>query len=133
MVAVRKQTSAWAPSLRLVRDDDEDAGPAVGRMGFERRTYARQPVSVTVMGRRLDHSVPARRQPTLALDVRDVSAGGLSAMTETALLPGERIAVAFPPEGLRMGWAARGRVLRCEPAAMGYRIAVEFESTPSAA
>lgn len=75
----------------------------------------------------------ARRQPAVTLTVRDVSVGGLAAVTDTPLLPGERIAVSFPAEGLRMGWGASGRVLRCEPGAAGYRVAVEFESTPTAA
>lgn len=130
VVAVRKpKTSYSQPTLRLVRDDEPAA--AVGTR--ERRVFARREVSVTVMGHRLDHSIVARRQPALALTVRDVSVGGLSALTETPLLPGERIAVSFPAEGLRMGWGASGRVVRCEPAALGYRVAVEFESTPTAA
>ena len=130
MVAVRKpKTSHWQPALRLVRDDE----PVRAADPRERRAFARREVRFAVMGRRLDHSIIARRQPALALTVRDVSVGGLSALTETPLLPGERIAVSFPAEGLRMGWGASGRVVRCEPAALGYRVAVEFESTPTAA
>jgi hypothetical protein len=86
-----------------------------------------------VQGKRLDHTLPALRNPSLTLNVRDLSAGGLSALSDLPLLPGERIAVTFPTQGLRMGWDACGTVLRCEPAALGYRIAVEFEQVPSAA
>lgn len=150
MVAVRKQqTSQWQPALRLVRDDEpaavavEQQFPPLRLAGqweraealksSERRLFPRRETTQTVNGRRLDHSVVARRQPMLSLSLRDVSLGGLSARTETPLAPGERIAVSFPREGLRMGWDAVGRVLRCEPSTQGYRVAVEFESSPNAA
>ena len=119
MVAVRKQqTSGWQPMMRLVRDEEPtaaaaDFGPlrlagdrrrAEARAASERRLFPRRETTQTVTGRRLDHSVVARRQPVLSLNLRDVSLGGLSARTETPLAPGERIAVSFPREGLRMGW-----------------------------
>jgi hypothetical protein len=131
MVALSKQkTSNWHPPLRLVRDDDP-----VAEAGHpsERRVSPRRETTVTVMGRRLDHSVPARRQPVLTMNLRDLSAGGLSGITPTPLAAGERIAVSFPQQGMRMGWGACGRVLRCEPAGNGYQVAVEFESLPTAA
>lgn len=130
MVAVARKTSQWQPTLRLVRDDDVVVEQSQGR---ERRVFPRRQVTVTVTGRRLDHSIPARREPVVALNVRDVSVGGMSALTETPVMLGERIAVSFPREGLKMGWSACGRVIRCEPAALGYRIAVEFEALPNAA
>jgi hypothetical protein len=145
MSALRKhETSHWQPALRLVRDEEHDEAADGWRMADyrrrplaiqkdERRMFPRRETTQAVVGRRLDHSVVARRQPVLELSLRDVSVGGLSAVTGTPLTPGERIAVAFPPEGLRLGWDARGRVIRCEPTMDGYRVAVEFESTPSAA
>jgi hypothetical protein len=161
MVALRKQqTSQWQPALRLVRDEEparpslrladyqsngdaDSQADAAARAdvrvrplalrGSERRLFPRRETTQTVAGHRLDHSVVARRQPVLTLALRDVSIGGLSARTETPLSPGERIAVSFPREGLRMGWDAVGRVIRCEPSILGYSVAVEFESMPSAA
>jgi hypothetical protein len=49
---------------------------------------------------------------------------------------GERISVQFPAAAdgpARAGWEARGRVLRCEASATGYRVAVEFDPLPTAA
>jgi hypothetical protein len=129
MVAVMKQASRSQPIMRLVRDEDY----AEEQHRRERRIFPRREVKLTVAGKRLDHSVLARRQPALVMDVRDLSVGGLSALTETPLLAGELIAVSFPTEGLKMGWSACGRVVRCSPSALGYRVAVEFESIPSAA
>ncbi|QOV87305.1 PilZ domain-containing protein [Humisphaera borealis] len=130
MVALKqKSADVYRPIMRLVRDDEVE----LARQARERRVFPRREMHITISGKRLDHSIPARRQPMLALAVRDVSAGGLSALSDTALFPGELIAVTFPPSGLQSGWGARGRVVRCEPAALGYRVAVEFENLPSAA
>ena len=118
---------ASAPIMRLVRDEETETAAR------ERRIFPRREVQATVMGKRLDHSVIARRQPALALNLRDLSLGGLSALTDMPLAAGERIAVTFPAQGLKMGWSACGHVLRCEPSALGYRIAVEFEQLPTAA
>jgi hypothetical protein len=46
---------------------------------------------------------------------------------------GERLGVFFPPQGTQRGWDAYGKVLRCEPSAIGYRLAVEFDPLPLAA
>lgn len=103
------------------------------RHGVDRRLFPRQELKLTVEGRRLDHSVPARRDPHLSLDLNDVSVGGLSGYTRTPIGPGERVAVFFPPDKGRHGWDAYGRVLRVEPGHFGYRIAVEFDAIPAAA
>lgn len=103
------------------------------RPGIERRLFPRQQMKLTVEGRRLDHSVPARRDPRLSLDLSDVSVGGLSGFTRTPVGPGERVAVFFPPAQGRRGWDAYGRVLRVEPGHFGYRVAVEFDAIPAAA
>jgi hypothetical protein len=116
-----------APIMRLVRDEETESSTR------ERRVFPRREMQATVMGKRLDHTIIARRVPALAMNLRDVSIGGLSALTDTPLATGERIAVTFPAEGLKMGWSACGHVIRCEPSAMGYRIAVEFEHLPTAA
>ena len=98
----------------------------------ERRMFTRTESRMNVEGRRLDHSLPARRDPRLALSLRDISIGGCAASTQTPLMRGERVAIFFPPHGVRGGWDAVGRVVRCEPSSFGYRVAVEFESLPAA-
>jgi hypothetical protein len=113
---------------RLSNADDSRMGIATA----ERRSFERKDVRYRVEGRRTDHTVTARRQPHLSLSLRDLSAGGLSAMTDVPLAPGEGLAVFFPPQGIRSGWDAYGRVVRCEPSALGYRVAVEFDSLPAA-
>ena len=107
--------------------------------GAERRMFPRRETSATVRGKRIDHSLDALRQPGLSLALRDVSLGGLSAISPTPLTRGERLTVTLPSQGpslagaARSGWDAVGRVLRCEASGLGYRIAVEFDSVPTAA
>ena len=121
--------AADAPRMRLVRDEDfEDSDrplrvPAL----HDRRAHPRQALSLRVSGRRLDHSVDARREPFLHLAMSDVSVGGLSALSQTPLAIGERVAVFFPPQGSGRGWDAYGRVLRVTAEKQGYRLAVCFD------
>ena len=99
----------------------------------ERRMFKRKEIHARVEGKRLDHSVPARQMPRVSLSLRDLSFGGLSAMSEQPLQTGERVAVFFPPQGSARGWDAYGRIIRCDPSSLGYRIAVEFDPLPAAA
>ena len=64
--------------------------------------------------------------------VNNLSLGGLSAITQSPVGTGERVSVFFPPQGAQRGWDAYGRVLRCEPSGLGYRVAVEFDPLPAA-
>lgn len=98
----------------------------------ERRLFPRKEVHVHVEGKRMDHSLPAYRQPHLSLALRDLSMGGLSAISQTPLQRGERLSVFFPPQGPNRGWDAYGRVIRCEQSSLGYRVAVEFDALPAA-
>ncbi len=101
--------------------------------GADRRIFPRKEVSLRVEGKRLDHSIDARQQPQLSLMLRDVSLGGLSAMTDRPVSRGERVSVFFPPEGPSRGWDAYGRVIRCDASqAGGYRLAVAFDPLPAA-
>jgi hypothetical protein len=104
-----------------------------GASGAERRMFPRKDVSVRVQGKRLDHSIDARQQPQLSFMLRDVSLGGLAAVSDTPVGRGERITVFFPPEGPARGWDAYGRIIRCEPSQTGgYRVAVAFDPLPAA-
>ncbi|HYO09585.1 MAG TPA: PilZ domain-containing protein [Tepidisphaeraceae bacterium] len=104
-----------------------------GEGGAERRVFPRKDVNGRVEGRRLDHSVDARQQPQLSFMLKDVSIGGLGAMSDRPVPRGERITVFFPPQGPARGWDAYGRIVRCDPSpAGGYRIAVAFDPLPAA-
>ena len=98
----------------------------------DRRMFPRKELRATVEGRRLDHTLDARQMPRLSLMLRDLSLGGLSAISDHPLHEGEHLTVFFPQSGMSRGWDAFGRVLRCDPSGMGYRVAVEFESLPAA-
>ncbi len=98
----------------------------------EKRIFPRKEMHTWIEGRRMDHSLTALRDRRVSLAMRDLSLGGLSAISSAPLDDGERISVFFPPQGAYRGWDAYGRVLRCEPSAMGYRIALEFDPLPAA-
>jgi hypothetical protein len=108
------------------------AADSITLKGAERRVFPRKEFSAQVEGRRLDNSLPARQQPHLTLALRDLSLGGLSAISPTPLQSGERLTVFFPEHGPMRGWDAYGRVLRCEASGLGYRVAVEFDPLPAA-
>ncbi len=98
----------------------------------ERRVFPRTASDASIEIRRIDHTINARQAPRLRADVRDVSVGGLSALSDNPLSAGEHLIVSFPDRPMKLGWTAFGRVIRCEPSAMGYRLAVEFDPLPAA-
>jgi len=101
--------------------------------GAERRVFPRKEIHARVESKRMDHTIEARQNPHLSLALRDLSLGGLSAISDIAIKAGERLSVFFPPQGTNRGWDAFGRVIRCDPSGMGYRVAVEFDPLPMAA
>ena len=111
--------------------EDQHGNDATTRVA-ERRMFPRKELRAEVEGRRLDHTLPALRHPHVKLLLRDLSAGGLSALSDTPLTAGERVSVFMPPNGISGGWNAYGRVIRCTPSGMGYRVAVEFDPLPAA-
>ena len=98
----------------------------------ERRMFPRKEFHATVQGNRVDHTLEARQTPRLNLMLRDLSLGGLSAISDHPLNRGEHLAVFFPKHGMMRGWDAVGRVLRCDPSGLGYRVALEFDPLPAA-
>ena len=101
--------------------------------GSERRIFPRKDVGGRVMGRRLDHSVTAHREPAVHLSMQDLSVGGLRADAQGPLERGEQVVVFFPPEGALRGWDAYGRVVRCLQKPDGkWEIALEFDPLPAA-
>lgn len=107
--------------------------PFMSAANDERRMFPRKAVQYHVESRRRDHSAVAQQQPHLSLALRDLSLGGLSAISDIPLQPGEKLTVFFPPSGASRGWDAHGRVIRCNWIGNGYRIAVEFDPLPMAA
>ena len=99
----------------------------------DRRIFPRRDVTLAARSHRLDNTIEARQNPLLTLHLRDLSLGGLSALSPAPLEAGERLAVYFPRQGTVGGWDAMGRVIRCEPGIMGFRIAMEFDPMPMAA
>src|SRR4051812_30212108 len=71
--------------------------------GAERRVFPRKEIHATVEGKRLDHALPALRAPHVTLALRDLSLGGLSAISPTPLERGERLTVSFPPVRIAPG------------------------------
>jgi hypothetical protein len=113
--------------LTLVRDQpdlsDGDLKPGLS---------GRRSAQVQASGKRLDNILPARQNPRLRLKVRDISTGGLSALSDKPVLEGEHIAVQFPaPFGVPI-WSAYGHVVHCEKGPKGYRLSVEFDPRPAA-
>lgn len=111
--------------------------PVDGRSEVEeandRRIFSRRKIRASAECRRLDHSLPALRQPRLTLDVRDVSLNGVSALCDVPLMRGEHLGIRFSPETGLPGWGTVGRVVRCEPSGLGgYRVALEFDPLPAA-
>lgn len=115
------------PRLAARTDDAESDS-----LRLDRRLFPRREVHSWVEARRLDHSLSALRERRVSFAMRDLSLGGLSAISSAPIDAGERISVYFPPQGTQRGWDAYGRVLRCEPSATGYRVAVEFDPLPAA-
>ena len=141
MVALLKMPAPLTMALSgeaLPADAVKWTAPAQEPQNAERRAFPRKEISARVESKRLDHSLPALRAPHVAMALRDLSMGGLSAISPTPLAQGELLTVSFPPQTigdgqLRGGWDAVGRVVRCQPSVLGYRVAVEFEHVPMAA
>lgn len=108
-----------------------ESSTTAGR-GLERRVFARKEVATDATGCRLDHTLAALRRPALKLTLRDLSVGGLCALSDQPVEPGERVSISVARSGTVGGWDAYGRVIRCTASGTGYRIAVEFDRLPAA-
>jgi|GEM_PF-3516177 len=134
MPALLKMSEAMSPSVSQTAPAAAATYPGlrIAKNGAERRVFERKEIHCRVEARRIDHDVTALRSPHLSLAIRDVSFGGLSAITQVPLLQGERVSVFFPPQGINRGWDAYGKVVRCEPSSFGYRVAMAFDPLPAA-
>jgi hypothetical protein len=132
MVALLKMPRKLSPATTAPRANDFDSHAQAESLKHERRAFPRKEIHARIEGRRMDHALCVYKHPSVSLALRDLSVGGLSAISDTPLQRGERVTVFFPPQGIRRGWDAYGRVIRCEPSALGYRVAVEFDALPAA-
>ena len=107
--------------------------PYRGPATVNRRVFPRKEVHAQLVAARTDHTLEALRTPSLTLYLRDLSLGGMSAISPFPLKQGERLSLHFPRTGTMGGWDAAGYVLRCVQSALGYRVAVEFDPLPAAA
>src|SRR5690242_19731927 len=99
--------------------------------GAERRVFPRKEIHARIDGRR--EQAEQHQNPHLSPHLRDLSLGGLSAISQIALNKDEKLTVFFPAQGSSRGWDAYGKVIRCEPSGLGYRVAVAFDPVPLAA
>ncbi len=106
--------------------------PYRGTPAMDRRVFPRKEVHAQLEIHRVDNTLDARRNPRLTLYLRDLSLGGMSAISPCPLAEGERLSLYFPRQGTIGGWDAVGHVRRCVQSALGYRIAVEFDPLPAA-
>jgi hypothetical protein len=116
---------ALAPETLRIADDHDEAI-------YDRRIFPRIARPLCVEAHRLDHSLSALRNRRLQLAVREISLNGMSALSDHPMHAGEHISATFPPHDGRPAFFAFGRVIRCEPSATGYRVAVEFDPLPAA-
>lgn len=119
-------------SLRTAEDARREAPVRLAQPKIERRVFPRKPCNDPVQVRRLDHTVMARQNPHLSMQLRDVSVGGCCALSDQPISAGERLTIALPAKGIGGGWHAFGKVIRCTPSATGWRVAVEFDALPAA-
>jgi len=112
------------------------ADDAEGPLKFERRRHPRHEANGPVTALRRDHDVDAHRYPICAMELVNISQGGLAAITGRPLTPNEEVTVYFPREGISPQVALDGYVVRCEPnrhtgeddrPSTGYEVGICFE------
>jgi len=87
---------------------------------------------MVVEAKRLDHTIPALQSPRICLRLSDVSDDGISAISDRPVATGEHVGINFSTQANQRPWDVYGRVVRCEPSEIGYRLAVEFDLPPAA-
>lgn len=74
----------------------------------------------------VDGIVTSEHEP-IHVELRDLSVCGVGGLTNRSVSRGASVMLSFPPEGLNRGFNTRGKVVRCEPSATGYRIGIQFD------
>jgi len=90
----------------------------------ERRRHPRTRLQMVLHGIRLD---PDGGDVQDTLQMVDISRGGMGAVTDRWLYPGQRIVLRLPlaPDGRRKNMYAS--VVRCQKVQEGYRVGLEFD------
>lgn len=117
--------------------DPAEAEPIPPTFCFDRRRSERQPVSGRVSLRRLDHDPDAYRFRLCSIQLHDISAGGLCAVSDVPFEKFELVCVHFPPHGHEPGFELIGHVVRCTPAHRpdepnGYEVGICFDTRAAA-
>jgi PilZ domain len=99
----------------------------------DRRIFPRKSTDGELQIHRLDHTTAARQNPFMRMQLVDLSYGGLCAQGQEPVAEGERLSICLPPRGQFNSWDAVGRVVRCDSAGEGYRVALAFDPLPMAA
>lgn len=102
--------------FNLMKSDSTGSG-----QDDERRLFVRRPAYGSING-----IVTSDHQP-IRVELRDWSVGGVGGYTNRMIHRGASVMLSFPPEGFNKGFNARGKVVRCEPSATGYRIGIQFD------
>src|SRR4051794_32364709 len=77
-ICLKDRESTGAVMVALLRMPYQ-IGPEIGA---ERRLFPRKETHCRIDGKRLDHTLAARRDPQLNLALRDLSLGGMSAISQ---------------------------------------------------
>ena len=112
--------------------DQMPALPSSAPVDSDRRVFPRTEVIGHAHGRRAGYLAQLRQWPRVDLEIRDLSLGGMSATSNVPLKKGEKLDMHVRLQPNTGEWDARGRVVRCEVSATGYRIAVAFDSLRAA-
>ncbi len=92
----------------------------------ERRRHPRTQVNMSVRCIRLD---PDGGDVVDNLEVLDISRGGIGALSDRSLYPGQRLIVRVPHSGDGEFRSINATVVRCRHRNEGYRVGLMFEST----
>ena len=115
-------------SLKLVRDERLEGDP----IPLERRIDHRKPIQGRVTALMTMTEEEPRRNRICSLELRDVSEGGLGAVSGDELPKGATMTVFFPPHGPERGFDMYGKVAWCRPADDGFEIGLELARQKSA-
>ncbi len=99
---------------------------------FERRGAERHCISGRATAVSCAASPEGPRNRIRSLQLLNISATGLGAVSQDPIEEGSTITVFFPPHGPDRGFDACGRVTRCRPTGQGHQVGVRFDPKPAA-
>lgn len=110
-------------ALRLVKTDRHEGEP----IPFERRDTDRKSISgrVTVIEAWGEPESPQNKIASLTL--KDISNGGLGAISQEPIALKTRVTVFIPPHGPERGYDLYGQVVWCARGEEGYEVGVKLD------